>query len=403
MSLYLIIAGLQIWSSFRSFLGGISYLRYFKKYLANGSESNYLYTELLGKKASIIVPCRGMDKGLEENLLSLFNQDFPNYEIIFVVDCLSDDAVSIIEKLRKRHEIRHSKLVVAGEAAGESQKIWNLRKAIEHVDARSEFLVFADSDARMRSDWLKSLILPLLDPRVGATTGYRWFVSEGFDLSSEICSVWNASIASALGPNQNSNFCWGGSMALSREVFEACEILRHWRGALSDDFVVTNVLKRYGKQIVFIPAALTVSLIEMSPLEVVEFTTRQMKITRVYALKLWMSCLLGSTLFTSFVMLSLLNILYFRTLTLLTALCLSIVLFCSVAKSVLRLKAVSLILKDESFRVYWQFITHSTLWIASTLLYLYNSVVAIFSRRITWRGIRYRLISQHKIEIITGD
>jgi hypothetical protein len=242
-----------------------------------------------------------------------------------------------------------------------------------------------------------------LDPRVGATTGYRWFVSEGFDLSSEICSVWNASIASALGPNQNSNFCWGGSMALSREVFEACEILRHWRGALSDDFVVTNVLKRYGKQIVFVPAALTVSLIEMSPLEVVEFTTRQMKITRVYAPKLWMSCLLGSTLFTSFVMLSLLNILYFRTLTLLTALCLSIVLFCSVAKSVLRLKAVSLILKDESFRVYWQFITHSTLWIASTLLYLYNSVVAIFSRRITWRGIRYRLISQHKIEIITGD
>lgn len=192
-------------------------------------------------------------------------------------------------------------------------------------------------------------------------------------------------------------------MALSREVFEACEIRRHWRGALSDDFVVTNVLKRSGKQIVFVPAALTVSVIEMSLLEVLEFTTRQMKITRVYAPKLWISCLLGSMLFTSFVMLSLLNIFYFKTLTLPTALCLSIVLFCSVAKSVLRLKAVSLILKGESFRVYWQFITHSTLWIASTLLYLYNSVVAIFSRKITWRGIRYRLVSQHKIEIITGD
>ena len=65
-------------------------------------------------------------------------------------------------------------------------------------------LVFVDSDARLRQkNWLSSLVAPAgKDETVAATTGYRWFVPARGGLASDLQSVWNASIASAFGADE---------------------------------------------------------------------------------------------------------------------------------------------------------------------------------------------------------
>ncbi len=106
--------------------------------------------------------------------------------------------------------------VVAETLLDSGQKVHNLRVAVGEIDSRSEALVFVDTDARPQVHWLRSLVAPLHDQQIGAATGYRWFLPLLGGLASHVSSVWNASIASALGEKGDQNFCWGGSTAIRR-------------------------------------------------------------------------------------------------------------------------------------------------------------------------------------------
>ncbi|HEY8563680.1 MAG TPA: glycosyltransferase [Pyrinomonadaceae bacterium] len=397
-------AAALVFLSYKSFRGGIEYLNFFRRELARPASD-------FAPLVSVIAPCRGLDQDLEINLSALFRQDFPCYELIFVVDSERDAAVPVIEKLifREGAEAQRSleessaarrlggtKLVVAGKAENESQKVHNLREAVLHADGDSEIFVFVDSDARPSRDWLRSLIAPLRDEKIGAATGYRWFIAKKFGFASEMRSVWNASIASALGANAKSNFCWGGSMALRRATFEKIEMREKWRGTLSDDFAVTRALSEAGLPIHFVPQALTASVENCSWRECLEFTTRQMKITRIYAPRLWKMSFIGAAVFNLVWIWGVFNMIFhpadsfpFRF----SLAALLLVAIFSAAKSWLRLNAVRLVLKDHERALRKQFWTQNTLWILTPALFFYNSLCALLSRRIVWRGIGYELVS----------
>src|SRR6185503_11846517 len=150
-------------------------------------------------------------------------------------------------------------------------------------DRQSEVIVFVDTDARPATDWLQHLVAPLADPRVGAASGYRWFIPVRGGFSSHLRSVWNASIASALGRNVHKNFCWGGSTAIRRSLFAELDVVNRWKGTVSDDFTITRTLQEAKFPIHFVPACLVPSLGDCNVRELLEFTNRQLKITRVYA------------------------------------------------------------------------------------------------------------------------
>lgn len=395
MFIFYFFAAVLVFLSYKSLRGGIDYLDFFRRELAKSASG---FTPFV----SVVVPCRGLDEGLEKNLSALFEQDFPAYELIFVTDDEKDESVKIIEAVRGTSGVK-SKLVFAGKAAGESQKVHNLRRAVLEVSAGSEVFVFVDSDARPAKEWLKNLIAPLRDEKIGAATGYRWFISQKINFASELRSVWNASIASALGARAESNFCWGGSTAMRRKTFEKLEMREKWRGTLSDDFAVTRALKKAGLPICFVPQALTASVENCSFRELLEFTTRQMKITRVYAPHLWRQSFLGSFLFNLVLVWGILITALNSTDTFsfwFAAASLILISAFSTGKARLRLKAVKLILKDYEKELNKQFWTQNTLWIFSPALFLYNSIVALFSRKICWRGIVYELKSPVETVII---
>ncbi len=410
-------ATILVWLSFKSFRGGITYLRYFREELAKPRST---FTPFV----TVIVPCRGLDDGLDQNLTALLTQDFPIFEVIFVVDDANDLAVPVIERVSTESGSDEAtnvstengsdrgsghttspitELIIAPKAIGCAQKIANLREAVLHADERSQAFVFVDSDARPSPDWLRTLVAPLADETIGAATGYRWFISKKPTLASEVRSVWNASIASALGPNSHSNFCWGGSTAIRRDVFERLEIREKWEGTLSDDFAVTRVLHEANLPIVSVPQALTASVEDCSWTELLEFTTRQMKITRVYMTKLWVISMIGSAVFNAVMIAAFLIVIFNKNVIAVYVSIATLILVSafSIGKSWLRLVAVKLALPDYDAELKLQFWPHITLWLFTPSLFLYNSLAAAFSRRLKWRGISYELKSPTETVIIS--
>ncbi|HZH31625.1 MAG TPA: glycosyltransferase [Pyrinomonadaceae bacterium] len=402
MGIFYFFAALLILQALVSLRGGARYLRYFRRELSPTPAPNYT------PYVTVFIPCRGLDQDLYDNLDAVCRQHYPAFEIIFVIDHSADPALDVIEALHSAHDAAaraapRTRLVVAGEASGCGQKVHNLIAAIGAADARSEIYVFVDSDARPRPDWLRALVQPLADERIGATTGYRWFIPSR-NFATHLRAVWNASIASALGENSRGNFCWGGSTAIRRETFTRLRMIERWRGTLSDDFTLTRALQHAQLPIHFVPRCLTASHEVCDTRALFEFTTRQLKITRVYAPRLWLIVLVSNFLFVAVFYggLALTLLRFARGLPYALPLALIACIFAlGSAKACLRLRAVALAFTPG--RKIWRASTltaHVFLWPLASALFLYNASVAAFSRRIRWRGITYELKSPSETVII---
>jgi ceramide glucosyltransferase len=398
MLIFYFFAAIVIWLGILSLRSGLGFARYVRRETAHPLPD---FTPFV----SVIAPCRGLEDGLRENIAALFQQNFPEYEIIFVTGRPDDSSLEVIEKIIASEVSQRvsARIVIAGDAVDCGQKVHNLKVAAAHSDPRSEVLVFVDTDARPQVNWLRSLVAPLSDGRVGAASGYRWFIPDRGGFASQLRSVWNASIASALGEREDKNFCWGGSTAILRSTFEKLQVTERWRGTVSDDFTLTRTLQEAKLPIHFVPACLVPSVGDCSARELLEFTNRQLKITRVYASHLWRPLLIGSFLFCA---------VFFGGLTLAFArailqlpngpllITLLLIYALGTAKAYFRLKAVVIPLSTYQTQLSKSLPAHLLLWPVASALYLYNAVAAAFSRRIKWRGITYELKSASEAVII---
>lgn len=390
MYLYYLLAAISCWFGLQSLLSGIRYAAYVRRATTGPLPDFQPFV-------SIIAPGRGLEPGLSDNLRTLVTQDYPQYEVLFVLDAADDPAIKIVDELRKTATVP-TRTIFAGQAIDSGQKVHNLRVAVNEIDAQSEVLVFVDTDARPTKNWLRQLVAPLADETLGASTGYRWFIPERGGIASRLRSVWNASVASALGSDTAKNFCWGGSTAIRRTIFTRLNVIDRWRGTVSDDFMVTQVLKEAKLPIHFTPNCIVASVGDCDFKELLEFTTRQIKITRVYASHLWLPLLLGSALFA---------IAFFGGLVLISVFSRSsaayifpaIIFTLGATKSLIRFRAISRVLKTSKRDL----VAHLFLWPFASLLYLYNAIAAGFSRRIKWRGITYELKSPTEAVIISRD
>jgi cellulose synthase/poly-beta-1,6-N-acetylglucosamine synthase-like glycosyltransferase len=393
LALYFALAALACWFGIQSLLNGFRFAAYVKR------ETRRPLAEFC-PFVSVIVPARGLEPGLPDNLRSLVEQDYPRYEVLFVFDRADDPAIEIAESLKKNGFTR---IVVAGPARESGQKVHNLRVAVTEVDPEAEALVFADTDARPGKIWLRRLVAPLADDTIGASTGYRWFLPVNGGIASRLRGVWNASVASALGSDTSKNFCWGGSTAIRRATFERLGISEHWRGTVSDDFTISRVLREAKLPIHFTPNCLVPSIGDCDFKELLEFTTRQIKITRVYSAHLWLPLLLGSALFT-LVFFGGILLLSLQILSgVLPLLVLLLIFLLGATKAFVRWRAVRIPLAAYRSMMNRDLPAHLFLWPIASLLYLYNAIVAGFSQRINWRGITYDLKSPSEAVIISRE
>ena len=93
-----------------------------------------------------------------------------------IVEDAADAAAPVIRRVMAEHPTVAARLIVAGRAVAGGQKVHNLRAATADLAAEIRALVFVDSDARPRPEWLRLAMARLAEPGVAAATGYRWFV-----------------------------------------------------------------------------------------------------------------------------------------------------------------------------------------------------------------------------------
>ncbi len=390
------LASLLIIQGIVSLLEGCKYLSFVRRSLKPADDS-------FTPKASIIAPCKGLESDLEANLFALLAQNYPAYEIVFVVAKPDDAALPVIERLALKAPANvKTRIVIAGLSKERSEKVNNLLCAIEKLSVDSSVLAFVDSDAHVRSDWLRSLVAPLADEGVGATTGFRWYLPERGGLFSSLLSAWNGSVATTLG-DHNNNFAWGGSMAILRKTFNQLKIRSHWQSALSDDYALTKAVRKSGLRIRFVPRCMTVTREDPTLKSLLEFTTRQVIITRVYNPKLWWLGLISQIFFNAvffggiaFFLMSA----WFGKDTDITVLMLWSIFLLGSAKGLLRLLAARLMLPEMKREITGLWLMYGFGWWRVSILYLYNFIKSATTRRICWRGVVYEMRSPDETLVV---
>src|SRR5882724_2034970 len=345
-------------------------------------------------RVALLCPCKGAEPGLEENLFSLALQDYPNFEIFFILASDHDDSRSTIDRVIAAGPAR-AHLVIAGLPKGCGEKVNNLRAAISELDPAFEVLVFADSDGRPGRQWVTHLVAPLSDPRLGAATTFRWWLPIHDSFWSAFGAAWDASIVTMLG-DHNHNFCWGGGTAIRRTVFDQIKVRDYWDGAVSDDWALTRALRAAGRKIQFLPECLVPTLRDADAAGLLNFTNRQIIITRVYAGGIWFAGVFSHYLYCASLVcgaIVIVQAISIGQLWLTFALLIVLIMLLAGIKGTLRWLAVLDLLPAHKQKLQ----TYAWAWtlLAPLVPFLYaiNFATSAFARRIIWRGIRYHLTS----------
>jgi len=117
---------------------------------------------------SNLKPVRGLDPDAYENFASFCKQDYPEYEIIFCVGDDGDPSLPIIEQIKKDFPNTKIRVLFGSGRVAANDKVAKLARM--SGEAAYEHLVISDSDVRVRPDYLRQVIAPMADPKIGAVT-----------------------------------------------------------------------------------------------------------------------------------------------------------------------------------------------------------------------------------------
>ncbi len=359
-------------------------------------------------KLAVILPCKGLDPGFHENVRKLLQQDYckngqPNFEVVFAVAQESDPAYEALKTAQNDFPGIKSKVIVAGINPKRAQKLNNQLHALEAISDDVEAIAFVDSDVIARPDFLSYLVGRLDEAGCGATTGYRFYIPYRGDAPSMLRSIWNRMSCWEMASPRYC-FAWGGAMAIKRKVFEEAEVRKHWDSSCDDDLSLTCAVKALGLKVRFVPQCLVASHGDGDWAEVIEWTNRQLILTKVYYRALWVRGILRAgimatwliSVFSTFI-LTLLHqeaIYFYSLLAGLSVLPIEVYFLLKgqeLWQSVLSDK------KQELADSVWNFI------IAIPLAHLalpWMTLYSLCTNRIQWRGITYELRSPSEIVVI---
>lgn len=190
---------------------------------------------------TIFKPVHGMEEQLASNLESFFQQDYPDYEVIFGARDAENPAIKIAEEVRSRYPHIPSRVVLSGAPAWPNAKVFSLNQMIA-ASSRSYFII-SDSDVRVEPNFLRNIIPPLLDSEIGLVTCmYRgipssdfWSGLEALGLSIEMSS--GVMVADMM---EGMRFALGPAMAARRDAIDAIGGIAAVADYYSDDFELGN-------------------------------------------------------------------------------------------------------------------------------------------------------------------
>ena len=201
---------------------------------------------------TILKPVHGMEERLEQNLGSFFQQDYPDFEVIIGARSADDPAVALAETLRLRYPQVQSRIVISGPPLWPNAKVFTLDKMIPL--SGKDFFVISDSDVRVERDFLRNVIPPLFDHKLGLVSClYRgdpaadfWSLLEALGMSVEMPS--GVVVADLL---EGIRFALGPAVAFRRDALEAIGGIAATADYYSDDYVLGHKIWAAGYKVIF--------------------------------------------------------------------------------------------------------------------------------------------------------
>ena len=201
---------------------------------------------------SIFKPVHGMEERLEQNLESFFQQDYPDFEVIVGARSDSDPAIQLARKLQQSYPQVKSRIVISGPPEWPNAKVFTLDKMIRL--SRNDFFVISDSDVRVERDFLRNVIPPLFDRKLGLVSClYRgdpaadfWSQLEALGMSVEMPS--GVVVANML---EGIRFALGPAVAFRRDALDAIGGIVSTADYYSDDYVLGNKIWAAGYKVIF--------------------------------------------------------------------------------------------------------------------------------------------------------
>jgi ceramide glucosyltransferase len=196
---------------------------------------------------SVLKPVHGVDFGSYENFASFCRQEYPSdYEILFSVNHETDLAVPLVRRIIAEFPKHTIRLLVGAECLGANRKVNNLAR-LAH-EARNDVLVLTDGDVRVGPRYLRNVVAPLANPKIGAVTSfYRGIVEanllaeiEAVGASSDffagvLMAAWKEGISFALGASVATTKQWilkmGGFASIADMLADDYELGNRIAGA----------------------------------------------------------------------------------------------------------------------------------------------------------------------------
>ena len=349
---------------------------------------------------SVILPCKGLDPGFEDNISRLLHQNYPAFEVIFAVADKQDPAYDVINRVISKET--KTKLIVAGYNSHRAQKINNQLAALQHLDPRCEVLVFSDSDVIARENFLHNLIAPLEDKEIGVTTGYRFYLHRPGNLACLLRSLWNRMSAWEMADPKFA-FAWGGAMAIQRTLFKDASVAVAWDQSADDDLSLTTAVRKLGKKVHFVPQCLVTTKNDDGWREVVEWMNRQLILTKVYFRPLWIKAIAKAAFMALWLLMLLAVIIVCCACANWYSVCLLVVML-----TIIPIELYFLLVGRSLWAPLLSENAENRVGLLSLILAIplghlilpWLTLYSVTTNRIAWRGVSYELHGPNDVEVI---
>ena len=230
---------------------------------------------------TLLKPLHGIEPRLFENLETFFQQDYPDFEIIFGARDEENGALQVANEARAKYPGVKTRVVHSGPPTWPNAKVFSLNKMI--AQSQNDYLVITDSDIRVPRDFLRAVIPPLLESKTGLVTClYQGIPTR--ELSSRLealgMSVELPSGVLVAEMIEGMRFALGAVMAVRRDALDKIGGIAATADYYSDDFVLGNKIWESGFSVRLIEAGVGHVLMPRSWKKTLDDQLRWMKSTR---------------------------------------------------------------------------------------------------------------------------
>jgi ceramide glucosyltransferase len=202
---------------------------------------------------SVLKPLHGMEPGLERNIETFFEQDYPEFELLFCARQETDEGLKLARRVGERFPQVDARYVTCGEPTPKfhNAKVFSLAK-LDSV-AKHELFITSDADVRVTKDYLRRMVQNLKDPQMGlASCVYLGTVDggakAGFSAQMDAVgkSVEMTSGVVVADMLEGTKFALGATMAVRKGLFQRAGGFDELGQYYADDFVLGSRLAAQG-------------------------------------------------------------------------------------------------------------------------------------------------------------